>query len=227
MPHARVVGSALVILGLGIGALIPVFVVIYPAAGIPPSDAADPNVVLPVVAANPALVTLPGSLEIAVHLVGFVAVLGLAALVGSTPLLVATATAFGIVWLGVDVIGNAITYRLVPELAAAHVAGSGSASTTFVDVQRLVEAIRLGAHVAGGLWVIGVSAVVIRTGALPAIVGWLGVPIGVVFAANLFLPALMTVSFVAVPSWLVVAGAAVARADVTAGTVLLRTPAEA
>lgn len=227
MPHARVVGSALVILGLGIGALIPVFAVVYPAAGIPPSDAANPNVVLPVVAANPALVTLPGSLEIGIHLVGFVAVLGLATLLGSTPLLVASTTALGLVWLSVDVIGNAITYRLVPELAAAHVAGSGSASTTFVDLQRLVEAIRLGAHVAGGLWVIGVSAFMIRTRALPAFVGWLGIPVGVVFAANLFLPALMTVSFMAVPSWLVIAGAAVARADISARAVLLRRPAEA
>lgn len=211
MPTARTLGLGLVILGLGIGALVPIFTVVYPAAGIAPGSASDPAIVLPVIAANPLLVTGPGALEIVVHVIGAVAMFGLWARLGPTSFLLAVATLGGLVWLSVDVINNAIMYHVVPGLAANYVGGAQAAAPAFVQLTSVVEAVRLGAHVVGGLWVVGLSVFVIGTRTLPVVVGWLGIAVGAVFAANLFVPALLNISFLTIPTWLVILGAAVAR----------------
>jgi hypothetical protein len=222
----RTIGSALAALGLGIGALVPIFVVLYPAAGISPADAQNPAVVLPAIAANPALVVIPGAVQIAAHALGIVGMIGLWMTLGrSSSAILSIATVFGLVWLGVDVVLNAVTYHAVPALAAANASGSTSAAATFVTTTQLVDAARLGAHVAGGLWMLGVAASAATLG-LPRFVAWLGIPIGVVFAANLFVPALMNVSFLTVPAWLVVLGVAVARGEpATAPSFALRSSA--
>jgi hypothetical protein len=213
MLSSRSIGWALAALGFGIGALVPVFLVAYPAAGISQADAQNPAVVLPAIAANPALVLLPGAIEIATHAVGIVGVVGPWMALGRTSVLFSVATVFGLVWLGVDVVLNAITYHVVPALATANASGGAGAQATFTTTMQLVDAARLGAHVAGGLWMLGVAAWSLATGALPRIVGWLGVAIGAIFAANLFAPPLMNLSFLTVPLWLVIAGIAVARSD--------------
>jgi hypothetical protein len=59
---------------------------------------------------------------------------------------------------------------------------------------------------------LGVAASAATLG-LPRLVTWLGIPIGVIFAANLFVPALMNLSFLTVPAWLVILGLAIARAE--------------
>ena len=56
----------------------------------------------------------------------------------------------------------------------------------------------------------------VRTSALPRVVGWVGIPIGAAFAANLFVPPLMNLSFITVPAWLVALGVAVARSQAPA-----------
>jgi hypothetical protein len=213
MPTARTIGLGLVILGLGIGALVPIFLVVYPAAGIAPGDASDPSIVLPVIAANPTLVTAPGALEITVHVIGAVALLGLWARFGQTSFLLAVATLGGLVWLSVDVINNAITYHVVPGLAADYVSGALAAGPAYVQLNGVVEAVRLGAHVAGGLWAVGISVFVVQTRSQPVVIGWLGIAVGAIFAANVFVPAFQNISFLTVPTWLVILGAAVARAQ--------------
>ncbi|NJD28190.1 MAG: hypothetical protein FIA92_07820 [Chloroflexi bacterium] len=227
MPTARTLGLGLVILGLGIGALVPIFMVVYPAAGITPSDASNPAVVLPVIAANPLLVTGPGALEIGVHVIGAVVLVGFWARFGPTSFLMAVATLGGLLWLSVDVIDNAITYHAVPGLAADYVGGTTAAGPAFVQLTSVVEAVRLGAHVVGGLWVVGLSIFAIRTRTLPAVVGWLGIAVGAVFAANLFVPALLNISFLTMPTWLVILGASVARAQVASVPAMLPRIAEA
>jgi hypothetical protein len=179
-----------------------------------PGDARDPNVVLPVIAANPALISFPGAIEIVAHAIGAVVVLGLWARLGTTSILLTAATLAGIVWMSVDIIDNAITYHVVPILAADHAAGNAAAGSAFGQLTVLTEGIRFGAHLAGGLWMTGVSAFALRSGVASPIVAWVGLAVGAVFAANLFVPALLNVSFMTVPAWLAIFGVALARSRV-------------
>ena len=212
MPAARTIGLELVILGLGIGALVPIFTVVYPAAGVSPGSASDPGVVLPVIAANPILVMGPGALEVMAHVVGLAAVLGLWARFGRSSFLLAAATMAAVAWLSVDIVDNAIAYHVAARLAADYVAGSPTAGAAFGQVTGVVDAIRLGGHVLGGLWAVGLSTFIIRTRPLPVGVGWLGIAVGAIFAANLFVPAALNVSFLTVPAWLIILGTVVVRA---------------
>ena len=227
MPTARMLGLGLIVLGAAIGALVPFFLIVYPAAGIGPSDASNAAVVLPVIAANPALVRVPGVVEIVAHAIGAVALVGFWARFGTSSFLLTVSTLGGIVWLGVDLVDNGITYHLAPSLAADYVAGSAAAGPAFVQLTGLTDAIRLGAHFAGGLWMIGLSAVAIRTRLFTPTVGWLGIAVGAVFAANLFVPVLMNVSFMTVPVWLVVLGIVVMRTETETAPGLLPRMTEA
>lgn len=209
MPSARMLGLGLIVLGLGIGALVPVFLAVYPAAGIAVADAGRPELVLPVFAASPALVTIPAILEIVVHAIGAVAIFGLWARFGAASFLFAVATLGGLAWMSVDIIDNAIALNVVPSLASAYVAGDEAAAAALTQLTALTDAIRLAGHFVGGLWMIGVSVFGIR-GGFGRWIGVLGIVVGVIFAGNVFWPALLNVSFMTVPLWLVVAGIAVA-----------------
>ena len=211
MPSTRTLGGALIVLGLGIGALVPIFLVAYPAAGIAPSDATNPHVVLPVVNSTPALFMGPAAFEIVVHAVGAFALLGLWARFGATSFLLALATLGGLIWMTIDVANNAVTFHVLPLIGADYAAGSAAASAAFGQLSTLTDAIRLAGHFSGGLWMIGVSIFAIQTARRPAVIGWFGIAFGAVFAANLFVPALLNVSFMTVPIWLVVLGIGVAR----------------
>src|SRR5439155_15100778 len=125
------------------------------------------------------------------------------------------------------IIDNAITYRLAPSLAADYVGGSVAAGPEFLQLTAVTEAIRLGAHFLGGLWMLGLSVFVIRTRLFAVAVGWLGIAVGTIFAANVFVPALLNVSFMTVPVWLVILGAVAARAQTTTVPDLLPRIAEA
>jgi hypothetical protein len=221
MPGTRLLGTAFAAVGLGIGALVPIFLVAYPAAGLGQADAGNPAAILPVVASNPALFAGPGILEIVVHAIGAVAMLGLWARFGSTSFLMAIATLGGLLWMAIDIVDNAVAFHVLPLIAANHAAGDPTAAAAFTLLGAVVDAVRFAGHFAGGLWMIGVSAFAIQTGSLPRVIGWIGVVVGLVFAANLFLPALLNVSFMTVPAWLVILGFGVARTDVARETSLL------
>jgi hypothetical protein len=211
-PSQRWLGLGLGLLGLAIASLIPVFIVFYPAAGIQQADSGNPAVVLPAVSANPALFTLPGIIQIAAHALGAVVMLGLWVRYGQGSFLLTCATLAGIGWMGIDVVDNAITFSVMPRLAADYAAGSPLAAGGFSQLGYLTEAIRFGAHFLGGLWMIGLSLFAIRSrSVIPSIVAWLGIAVGAVFSANLLLPAaLLNVSFMTVPLWLVIDGVVLA-----------------
>jgi hypothetical protein len=213
MPGTRLVGTAFAVVGFGIGALVPIFLIAYPAAGLGQADAGNPAAILPVVVANPALFAGPGILEIVVHAVGAIAVFGLWARFGGTSFLLAIATLGGLAWMILDVADSAIAFHVVPLIAANHVAGDATAATAFTQLESVVDAVRLAGHFLGGLWMVGVSVFAIQTGRLPRIIGWLGVVVGLVFTGNLFVPALLNVSFMTVPAWLVILGIGVARSE--------------
>jgi hypothetical protein len=213
MPGTRLLGTAFAVVGFGIGALVPIFLIAYPAAGLGQADAGNPAAILPVVTANPALFVGPGILEIVVHAIGAIAVFGLWALFGATSFLLAVATLGGLAWMILDVADNAIAFHVVPLIAANHAAGDATAAAAFTQLESVVDAVRLAGHFLGGLWMVGISVFAIQTGRLPRVVGWLGVVVGLVFAGNLFVPALLNVSFMTVPAWLVILGIGVARSE--------------
>src|SRR6186713_2933001 len=103
MPSYRSIGLGLVAAGAAIGALIPVFLVLYPAAGLAPADAGKPAALLAVVARTPALFVVPGLLEVAGHVVGAVAILGLWWRLGRESFALSAATVAGLAWMAVDV----------------------------------------------------------------------------------------------------------------------------
>jgi hypothetical protein len=210
------IGLGFVALGAAIAALVPVFLLVYPAAGVGQADASNPHVILPVVARNPALVLAPGILELLGHAIGAAAMVGLWLRWGSRSYLVTVATLAGVAWMAVDVVDNALTLQLMPALASAFVAGDASAGDRFSLASSLIDALRLAGHFAGGLWVVGVSMAALGTRAVNPAVAWLGVPIGAVLAANPIVPALLNVSFMTLPIWIIAFGVAVARSRVGA-----------
>jgi hypothetical protein len=210
------IGLGFVALGAAIGALIPVFLVLYPAAGVGKADASNPLVILPVIAGNPALVVGPGILELFGHAVGAAAMVGLWMAWGRGSFLLSAATLAGVAWMAVDVIDNAIALQLTPTLAGAFAAGDASAAGRFTTVSSLVDALRLAGHFAGGLWVVGVSAFALSARAAHPALAWAGIIVGAVLAANPLMPALLNVSFMTVPVWLIAFGITVARAAVPA-----------
>ncbi|MEO6349299.1 MAG: hypothetical protein ABIP53_01485 [Candidatus Limnocylindrales bacterium] len=212
MVSQKMVGIGFLFLGLGIAALIPVFMAVYPSLGITQAEAGNPSVVLPVAAANPGVFFIPGVVQVFAHAIGAVAILGLWTRIGRDSFLLSVATLAGLAWMVIDVVDNSVALTVVPRLAADFQAGSATAAAAFVNTTGLAEAVRLGAHFLGGLWIIGLSVFTIRSRNMPAVIGWIGVPIGLVFAGNLFVPALLAVSFMTIPLWLIVLGVVVARA---------------
>lgn len=210
------IGLAFIALGAAIAALVPVFLVLYPAAGIGKADAANPLVILPALARNPALMVGPGILELLGHTIGAAAMVGLWMTWGRASYLLTTATLAGIAWMAVDVVDNALGLQLLPALAAAFVAGDASAADRFVTTTSLVDALRLAGHFGGGLWVIGASLYGLRAAVIHPVIAWAGIVVGAVLAANPIAPGLLNVSFLTLPAWLIVFGIAVARAKVPA-----------
>jgi hypothetical protein len=206
-PAQRWLGLGLVLVGLGIASLIPVFTVFYPAAGIDQADQGNPAVVLPAISANPLLFTLPGIVQIAAHALGAVVMLGLWVRYGQGSFLLTCATLAGIGWMGIDIVDNAIAFIIMPRLAADYATGSQFAAGGFVQLGNLTESVRFAAHFLGGLWVIGLSVFAIRARAvIPAALAWFGVAVGAVFSGNLLVPGLLVVSFMTVPLWLLLVG---------------------
>lgn len=225
MPTTRTVGLGLLLVGGAIAALIPVFLVLYPAAGVGQADAGNPAVILPAIARNPALVVGPGILEMLGHAIGAAAVIGLWMRWGRGSFLLGCATLGGVAWMIVDVIDNAIGLQLVPALAMAFVGGDAAAASRYGTVSSLLDALRLSGHFAGGLWVVGVSTFALRAGSTNRALAWAGVAVGVVLAANPIVPAFLNVSFMTLPLWLVALGVVVARGDERHATQLATEPA--
>jgi hypothetical protein len=223
MPTTRTIGACLVAVGAAIGALLPVFLILYPAAGIGRADAMNPEVILPAIARNPALFVGPGILELVGHAVGAAAVIGLWLRWGGRSFLLTCATLAGLVWMSVDAIDNAIGLQVVPALATSFAGGDTAAGATFLSVSALLDALRLAGHFGGGLWIAGASIFAVRTGSTNRVIAWAGVGIGLVLAANPIVPALLNVSFMTLPAWLIVFGIGLSRTD--AGREAAVTPA--
>jgi hypothetical protein len=202
--HARWAKIGLVTLAVGILSLIPLFAAVFPRFGLT-RDAA-PSTVLPTVAQNPWLFIGPGSVQLFTHTMGAVGIIALTFLWNPRSLLLVCATFGGLLWMGADIIDNALTMVLVPRLARAFVAGDADATRVLPLIHSLTEAIRFGAHFAGGLWVLGVSAYAWRTATTGRLLAGTGFAIGAIFAANVFAPPLMFATMLTLPAWLIALG---------------------
>jgi hypothetical protein len=191
--------------------LIPLFLVLYPAAGLGPDAATDPTALLRVFARTPALFVGPSIIEVAGHVIGAAAILATWFRWGRESFLATIATLAGLAWMTIDTVDNAMSIQIVPALATAFAGGDASAATTFNIVGRLTDALRLAGHLCGGLWVVGIAAFTQRGRLVHPIVAWLGVATGIVLALNPFVPALLNVSFMTLPAWLVAFGAVLSR----------------
>lgn len=211
MVSNRSIGFGMIATGLAIGALVPIFLIAYPAAGLSPSAAADAGAFLRVVPTTPALFVWPGLLQLAGHAIGGFAILALWWRLGRQSFLLSAATVAGITWIAVDVVDNAMGLQVVPALASRNAAGDASAAGTFATFRLLTDALRLAGHFAGGLWMLGISAGLLRAKELNVAIAAVGLAVGAAFAANPILPPLLNVSFMTVPAWLVVFGIALAR----------------
>lgn len=211
MSESRVGATCLVVLGVGIALLLPLFMAVFPALGITRDTAGHPEIVLPILADHPALPKGVGLVQVIAHLAGAVGMLGLWLRWGPRSLLLVAATFAGLVWMALDIANNGVALREVPRLAAAHVAGDGSAAAAFKNLSALIDALRLAAHFCGGVWVLGVSAFARRAGCLPRWLVLAGFVVGAIFSANLLVPPLMFLSMLTVPPWLIATGVLVNR----------------
>ena len=225
MPTSRTVGAGLAFLGVAIGALLPVFLVLYPAAGLRPGDAGRPEAILPVVAHNPALFIGPGILELLGHAVGAAAMIGLWMRLGKGSWLLTAATFAGLVWMAVDVVDNAIGLQVVPRLANQFAAGDLTAVAAYAVSSLLMDTLRLAGHFGGGLWVVGVSAFCLSNALAPRLLAWTGMVAGAILAANPLVPALLNVSFITLPLWLVLFGVVIARRETVGSRSFVPEPA--
>src|SRR5690349_24709904 len=151
VPSTRFVGWGLAVLGAAVAALIPVFLVIYPSVGIGQAQLRHPEQVLPILAANPALVIGPGLLQMLGHAAGAAAILGLWLRSGGRSFLLSVATLGGLVWTSVDLLDNALTMQLMPALAVRYMSGYLSAAPAYLNASDLIDSVRLAGHFGAGI----------------------------------------------------------------------------
>jgi hypothetical protein len=199
----------LVSLGIGIISLLPLFMAVFPHYGL--TRDTPPETVLATVAIHRWLFVAPGVVQLFGHTAGAIGMIALAhAWEARRSLLLLCATFFGLAWMAIDLADNAITLTMVPDLAASYANGETKAVYGLTLLRGLTDAARLGAHFAGGLWVVGVSYHLWQHGSRK--LGGIGLFVGAVLAANVFLPPLMFLSMMTLPFWLMALGVAVTKA---------------
>jgi hypothetical protein len=202
----RLIGVCLITLGVAIALLIPLFTAVYPSFGITRETANRPEIVLPIFARTPALPVGLGLVMLVAHAAGALAMIGLWMHLGPRSLVLGAATFAGLLWMAADIIGSGIAVREMPRLASAFGAGDASAGASFMSLNSLMDALRLSAHFAGGLWVVGLCVFGLQSGSLPAWLCWVGLPVGVLLSANLIAAPLMFASMLTLPPWLIALG---------------------
>jgi hypothetical protein len=90
------------------------------------------------------------------------------------------ATAIGLLWSFALVASGMIFNYGMTTVAALAEEDTAQAQTAWLAIEPVAQALGgAGGEILGGLWVLLVSAVALRNGALPKLLGWFGVVIGV------------------------------------------------
>jgi len=101
-------------------------------------------------------------------------------LAGRAPAMMRTATAMGLLWsVALVASGMVWNYGMTTVVSLAKT-NPTQAQTVWQSIEPVSEALGgAGGEILGGLWILLLSVVALRSGALPKLLGWFGVIIGV------------------------------------------------
>lgn len=211
MVDSKTGARAALVTGLGLALFLPLFMAVLPAAGLEPDDATHPAVLDAFVRHHFALFALPYLDGLVLHVAGAVVVLAVHRWLSDRSPWVLVATVGGLGWMVLDIAQNGMALYGSHEIvrhAAAAVTGP-----QLVLVGQLTTGLRLAGHVLGGLWVLTVGVVALRTAAAPRGLAWMGVVAGALMTFNVVIPPTQYPLFVLLPTWFVWLGSHLARVD--------------
>jgi hypothetical protein len=112
---------------------------------------------------------------------GFLVVLTLALherLQANTPVMMQTATAFGLIWAGVVIAGGMIFNIGTGVVVDLYSTDPTQAATVWLAIDAVFNGLGGGVEILGGLWVLLVSWAALRAGDLPRALNYLGLVVG-------------------------------------------------
>ena len=99
------------------------------------------------------------------------------------------ATAIGLLWSFALVASGMIFNYGMTTIAGLTAADPTQAQMSWLAIESVAQALGgAGGEILGGLWVLMVSSVALRSGALPKLLGWFGVVVGAAGLASVFQP---------------------------------------
>ena len=96
----------------------------------------------------------------------------------SSPAIVQTATAFGLIWAGLVIASGMIANAGLHTVADLQGKDPAQAASLFLAISSVQEGLGGGNEMVGGLWVLLISAAALRGGGLPRPLNYLGVAVG-------------------------------------------------
>lgn len=100
-------------------------------------------------------------------------------LAAAAPALMPIASSFGIIWAGFLLASGLIFVAGVDAVVALHATDIAAAGNLWQSVAVFQDALGGGSEIVGGLWMLLVSLAVLRSMALPRLLGWFGAGIGI------------------------------------------------
>lgn len=105
------------------------------------------------------------------------------------PAAMRAATAIGLLWSFALVASGMIFNYGMTTIVGLAATDQGQAQATWLAIESVAQALGgAGGEILGGLWILLVSVVALRSGALPKLLGWFGAVVGVVGLASVVPP---------------------------------------
>ena len=98
---------------------------------------------------------------------------------GGSPVLMQTATVFGLVWAGVLIATGMIASIGLSSVVDLYGQNPAQAASLWMAVEVVQEGLGGGTEIVGGIWISLVSWAALRTGMLPRLLTYLGIGLGV------------------------------------------------
>ncbi len=96
-----------------------------------------------------------------------------------SPAMVQTATAFGLIWAGLEIAGGMVANISVGTVVDLYGKDPSQAASVWLALDSVENGLGSGNEIVGALWVLLVSWAALRAGGLPRALNYLGVVIGV------------------------------------------------
>lgn len=93
--------------------------------------------------------------------------------------LMKVATPFGLIWAGLVIASGMVASVGLESVAAMHSEDVVQATSTWVAINAVQNGLGGGVEIVGGVWVLLISVAAMRSAALPRLLGWLGIVVGV------------------------------------------------